>query len=372
MTKSMVLGYGIAEIVYIISKKLLEIGYEVTILTTWLEYPLGEQKIEVKELSPLRMFFLSDYWHRHLLTDIRCVNTFTRALKEYDVVITCDPMHIIGASVKIKFKKPVIMYYFGVVPHSVLDSFGRRLESFRQKLLWNLSFNLADYTMTNSKYTKSLLPRKVEDRAVVNYHGIEHLVFSEDGNAEEFRRKMKIEDKKLILSVGRFSSPYKGMKDLVRIFTKLKRKWEDAALLLVGGGGIPKDVANFRSLKNVHLLTNVSYETLKLCFASCDIYCTASKWEGFDIPLVAAQSNGKPVVAFNVGAHPEVMIDRETGFLVKNYEEFEKYLELLLNDDLLRKEMGKKAAKYAKRFTWGKSIKILKTLVETACESYKP
>ena len=32
-------------------------------------------------------------------------------------------------------------------------------------------------------------------------------------------------------------------------------------------------------------------------FAAADIYVTASKWEGFDLPLVEAQRAGAPVVA---------------------------------------------------------------------------
>lgn len=364
----MVIGYGIDEIVHIISRELLAAGYDVTVLTTWLGRSMSNQEIEIRELSPLRPFLLSEYWHRHFLTDLRCIRTFTEELKEYDMVMTCDPMHVIGAAAKIRFKKPVIMYYFGVVPPNVLDSFSRKVESYRQRMTWYPSFLMADYIMTNSKYTKSLLPSTFQKRALVNYHGIEHLELKED-NVEKFKNELNLEDKKVILSVGRFSSSYKGMREIIRIFARFNKGSEDAVLILVGGGEIGNS-DEYKPHRDLRILTNVSYETLKLCFASCDVYCTASRWEGFDIPLLAAQANGKPVIAFNVGAHPEVMIDGKTGFLASDWDDFEHRLELLLNDSSLRKRMGEIATNYAKSFTWKKSIRAIETLIDATCRNY--
>ncbi len=111
-------------------------------------------------------------------------------------------------------------------------------------------------------------------------------------------------------------------------------------------------------------MTNIPNEVLKICFASCDVYCSASKWEGFNIPLVVAQANGKPVVAFNVGAHYEVVADRRTGFLVETTREFDDQLEILVEDDRLREKMGKKAAEHAKKFSWDSSVKLLENVIK--------
>jgi 1,2-diacylglycerol 3-alpha-glucosyltransferase len=358
------LGYGIDEVVSIISKELLKMGYDVTIFTNEFNFPLNNSRVNIKELQPLRLSFLNEYWQQHFLPDIRSISTFLKWLQKYDVLMTCDPMHLVGAAAKVRYRKPVIMYFFGTTPCNVLDSFERKMEVLRQTLTWNLSFHLADYIMTNSKYTKSMLPKNLRKKALVNYHGIEHLI-GEKKVAEQFRKQLKVEGKKLILSIGRFSTPYKGVQDVAKIFAKLKKKHDDVALLLVGGGDVPKNITNFMSMKDVHILTNIPYNMLKLCLAASDIYCTASRWEGFDIPLVAAQANQKPVVAFKVGAHPEVMADGETGFLVKDSMEFIRRLELLLNDDSLRMKMGEEAAKFARKFTWQKSINTLKLRIES-------
>ncbi|MGC8896328.1 MAG: glycosyltransferase family 4 protein [Candidatus Bathyarchaeia archaeon] len=363
-TKSMTLGYGIGEIASIISKELLKMGYDVTIFTNEFNFPLNNSRVNIRELQPFRLPFLDDYWQQHFLSDIRSISVFLKYLQKYDILITCDPMHLVGATVKVRYRKPVIMYFFGVTPYNVLDSFKRKMEVFRQTLTWNSSFHFADYIMTNSKYTKNMLPKNLRKKALVNYHGIEHLI-GEKKAAEQFRKQLKVEGKKLILSIGRFSTPYKGMREIAKIFATLQKKRDDITLLIVGGGNVPKDIANSTSKKNVHILTNISYDMLKLCLAASDIYCTASKWEGFNIPLVAAQANQKPVVAFNVGAHPEVTVNGETGFLVEDSMEFIKRLEFLLDDDSLRMKMGEKAAKFARKFTWQKSMNLIKLLIES-------
>jgi glycosyltransferase involved in cell wall biosynthesis len=360
----MILGYGIDEVVSIISKELLKIGYDITILTNEFNFPLNDTNVNVKQLQPLRLSFLSDYWQRHFLSDVRSINAFLKNLQEYDVLITCDPMHLVGAATKIRYRKPVIMYFFGITPCNVLDSFERKMEVFRQILTWNSSFYFADYIMTNSNYTKGMLPKNLREKALVNYHGVEHLIGEKDA-AKQFRKQLEIEDKKLVLSIGRFSTPYKGMKEIVQIFTEIQKKRRDTALLLVGRSDIPKSIMKFMPMKNVHILTNIPYGMLKLCLAASDIYCTASMWEGFNIPLVAAQANQKPVVALKIGAHPEVLVDGETGFLVDDYKEFIRRLELLLDDDSLRIKMGEKAAKFARKFTWQKSIDTIKLLIKS-------
>ena len=49
-------------------------------------------------------------------------------------------------------------------------------------------------------------------------------------------------------------------------------------------------------------------------YAACDLYVTASLWEGFNLPVAEAQACGKRAVAFDVCSHPEVV---KNGILVK-------------------------------------------------------
>jgi len=364
----MVFGYGVDEVASIISKNLLKRGHDVTVFTAWKEFQPEGFTVEAVKLTKLPSV-LNSQWHIHFLTDFRATIPVVKVLKRYDLVITFDPMHVIGAVAKVVFRKPVLMHYFGVPPPSVLSSFKRKVEAMRQAFTGNRAFHFADYIVTNSKYTFGLLPEAVKRKALMNYHGVEHLINKDKEEARRLRERLGVEDKPLILSVGRFSTPYKGMVDMAKIFIRLKKRLRDVALLLVGRGH-QQQVRELNRFEDVHVMTNVPYEILRSCFACCDVYCTASKWEGFNIPLVAAQANGKPVVAYNVGAHPEVVLDGETGFLAKSTSEFEEHLSLLARDSELRREMGGKAAKHAKNFTWSSSMDRLERLIDAVCEQY--
>jgi len=60
------------------------------------------------------------------------------------------------------------------------------------------------------------------------------------------------------------------------------------------------------------------------------------------------------VVAFNIGPHPEVVKDGETGFLVppRDTSALAKAIVKLLKDDNLRQKIGNNACKVVKeRFT---------------------
>jgi glycosyltransferase involved in cell wall biosynthesis len=145
------------------------------------------------------------------------------------------------------------------------------------------------------------------------------------------------------------------MSGMVRSFKRLKKRIPNIALLLVGRGS-PREIKPFCQLEDTFVLANISNKLLRVCFASCDVYCSTSLWEGYNIPLVAAQTNGKPVVAYRVGAHSEVVADKITGFLAKTDREFDNYLADLLENEGLRKRMGRKAAEHAKKFTWDSSV----------------
>jgi len=361
VTKGMLLGYGIDEVVHILSKEMARRGHEITVITAQREIqPEGYRSVQLK---PFPIPLENPYWKTNFLPDSRLAIPATKMLKDFEIVVTFDPMHLIGAAAKLTLRVPVIMYYFGVVPVSVLDSLTRKIESIRQMLVWNTSFALADCIMTNSLYTKRLIPRCFTNRAVVNYHGISHMISQNKEKAKKFREKLNIPGKKLLLSVGRFSSPYKDMNGMFKMFNCLRSRIKDVALLLVGRGS-PAAVETYSRPENVFVLTNIPNEMLKVCFASCDVYCSASRWEGFNIPLVAAQASGKPVVAFKVGAHSEVVIDEITGFLAENTHEFVNHLEILVKDDQLRERMGRKAAEYAKKFSWSSSVKLLENIID--------
>jgi len=58
-----------------------------------------------------------------------------------------------------------------------------------------------------------------------------------------------------------------------------------------------------------------------------------------------------PTVATDIEPYRDFIVHGETGFLVKHDHEWGRYLRILKEDDVLRKEMGAKAKDRASEFT---------------------
>jgi glycosyltransferase involved in cell wall biosynthesis len=87
-------------------------------------------------------------------------------------------------------------------------------------------------------------------------------------------------------------------------------------------------------------------------FYSCGrVFAFPGIRESLGMVFLEAQSCGVPVVAFRDGGIPEVVRDRETGFLVNRFDEaaFAGALALLLGDPGLADRMGRAGAASVRR-----------------------
>lgn len=71
------------------------------------------------------------------------------------------------------------------------------------------------------------------------------------------------------------------------------------------------------------------------------------KVEGYGLVVEEAMSFGLPVVASNIGALPELVVDGKTGFLIEpgSVDSLEEALARLVRDESLREQLGKAARK---------------------------
>ena len=79
----------------------------------------------------------------------------------------------------------------------------------------------------------------------------------------------------------------------------------------------------------------------------------ATKYESFGISLVESMASSIPVIAFNIGGIPEVVIDQKTGFLIPYNDKqlfINKAIEILNNPIILIKMSGE-AEKHSQIFS---------------------
>jgi D-inositol-3-phosphate glycosyltransferase len=162
----------------------------------------------------------------------------------------------------------------------------------------------------------------------------------------------------VVLFVGRIE-PLKGIDVLLRAVSHLDGRFR---VLVIGGDG--KDLARkgelaalaaeLRIADKVTFLDAIPHDDLPLYYNAADICVVPSYYESFGLVAVEAMACGVPVIASRVGGLKETVQDGQTGYLVPWLcpEPFAERLELLLNNEPLRRSLGREARVAAERYHW--------------------
>lgn len=113
-----------------------------------------------------------------------------------------------------------------------------------------------------------------------------------------------------IIAIASADTPLKGVANLLQAVAKLRVE-HDLELQLVAklepNGPTEKLIAELGISDIVHASNGLSDEELAALFASAEIACIPSLYEGFSLPAVEAMASGTPIVASRTGALPEVL-----------------------------------------------------------------
>ena len=196
------------------------------------------------------------------------------------------------------------------------------------------------------------------------------------------REKFKIRpNEKVILFCGR-TVKEKGVRELLLAYQMIKNK-ENTKLLIVGNSNFAdemalsdyekelRDIAN--KLKDRVVFTGHVYNReLYKIYNIADIAVFPHLCEeGFGLTLVEAMASGVPIITTNSGAIPELVSDKCSIMLQKEdlndlIENIASSIEMLLDNDELRKTMGAAGMKIAEKFSsknyYDNFIKILEEL----------
>ncbi|WP_059022246.1 glycosyltransferase family 4 protein [Mycobacterium sp. M26] len=113
-----------------------------------------------------------------------------------------------------------------------------------------------------------------------------------------------------IIAISSADRPLKGIGHLLHAVARLRAE-HDIELQLVAklepNGPTEKLLAELGISDIVHTSSGLSDAELAELFASAEIACIPSLYEGFSLPAVEAMASGTPIVASRAGALPEVL-----------------------------------------------------------------
>lgn len=153
-------------------------------------------------------------------------------------------------------------------------------------------------------------------------------------------------DKKILLYLGRLAEE-KNIEELIRFYEKLKDS--SIAFYIVGGGPyLNKLKAYSKSFsKEINFVGMVEPSEVNKYYQAADIFTTASTSETQGLTYYEALSNGTVAICRDDNSLEGVIKDGFNGYRYHNFEEFNSYMNLVLDDEDFHKQLMDNARSYA-------------------------
>ena len=171
-------------------------------------------------------------------------------------------------------------------------------------------------------------------------------------DSTQLRKELKIDDKRVIVSVGRLVHR-KGQDHLIQAMPEILKRVPDAHILMVGQGPylshLKKLVQELNLVDHVSFIGRIQYAQLPQYICAGDIFAMPSRSrffglevEGLGIVYLEASACGLPVIAGSSGGAPDAVLAGVTGIVVdgENNQEIAAGAIKLLQDLPASKAMG--------------------------------
>jgi phosphatidylinositol alpha-1,6-mannosyltransferase len=139
------------------------------------------------------------------------------------------------------------------------------------------------------------------------------------GDGSSWRAALGLEDKHVLLTVGRFDSRerYKGHDRVIAAIPELVGKGYDIHYVIVGEGddrGRLEALAGQAKVnERVHFMGSVELHCLIECYRMADLFVMPSTGEGFGVVFLEAMACGTPALGLNVAGAKDALDDGELG-----------------------------------------------------------
>lgn len=244
------------------------------------------------------------------------------------------------------------------------------------------SDKVASTSVCMAKETKSFTP-KLKDIAITPF-GVDTKYY------DSLTTPLSKRDNSSEIVIGTVKSlaPKYGIDILIKAFALIlqdfEKKYPDIApklkLRIVGSGpqriDLEKLTRNLNITNKVKFTGRVNSEDVPRELDKLDIYVALSRLdsESFGVAIIEAGAAGRPVVVSDAGGLPEVVIDKNTGFVVPrdNPQAAAKAISKLILDKQLRIQMGEAGKQHVTNtYNWDVCITTMINLYQETIIKYR-
>ncbi len=193
---------------------------------------------------------------------------------------------------------------------------------------------------------------------------IDHVIAVSEATKKDLLEVSNIPKEKITVIYEAPTSNFKpSPEEKIKNFKK-KYNLPESYALAIGGIGERRNLELIKQAANdYHLVIAgmsipwLSIEELELLYGSASVLLYCSLYEGFGIPILDSFACGVPVITSNVSSMPEIGGEAALYVNPRNIEDIRKKLNLVMEDQDLRKDLIKKGFQQVKKFSWEKAAK---------------
>ena len=188
----------------------------------------------------------------------------------------------------------------------------------------------------------------IASKTRISWNSVDVNKFSSEPN-DSFKREYKLEGKPVVLFVGNLIK----RKNVASLLDAKKISNSDYYLVIVGDGPLFKNLKKKADDENIRdVIFTGSRNDVEDIIPSCDVLILPSFSESFGLVLIEALACGKPVIGSNVGGISEI-ITNDVGLLVNpnKISSIAKAIDKMVNDENFRMGLSLNARNRAMDFS---------------------
>jgi len=346
-------GNGVDLVVHELARRLVsDYGHDVDVWT-----PTSDGTYEHEPYRLRKLYVYGAQWNRfqvlHELNAYKALRKLGRQLHAegggYDLVVPCThPYYGAGDALG----APSLFFNFGNVPTTGFSWRGRLNFAWLDISESWFHKHRAAKVVSISRFLHGQQSAEIQRKGCVLHLAGDHYGVHDDLRRAEFRRRLGVGEGDVLLGycgrLFRNYPEYKGTHRILELGRRLRQRDERIRLVMCGAG----DAADAQWIRDGGALplTYLPAADMPGFYDALDIYVCASRWEGFNLPIVEAAWHGVPSVAYDAGAHAEHV----TSVLAPDGD-FDALCDAaasLASDAQLREQQARDARRRAEGFAW--------------------
>ena len=303
------LSDGASRVIQLQAKQYAKEGNEVTIIAEKIDKRMESEHYQIKKIGNFSKNTVLARIQRFLFCFGIIKRDRYKELKGADLVIShWFDMNFLASKAKKKYKAKYRYHHHGSLQtfefHTIIDRIHLKVIRFLVKR----SLKNVDEIHAISRTAQNEILKMTGLKSTLEYNQIDKERFNKKANPKQIIKKYDLRNKKMFFFIGSLT-PIKGINYLIESFKKADLP--NALLLIAGMTHSEKYTLMLKKMaqhnQNIKFIGVVPDKDVPKFYKASTAYVSGAQAEGFGLPVAEAQACGTPVIAFDAGAHSEIL-----------------------------------------------------------------